>query len=367
MYYTPQCKVFLDNPLEKNLMEEKQASLEDGSHHLHKYELTQKEINKIFDREIYHKVIKSKAFQRLKKIHFLGAIDYILDPKGSKPNTKHTRYQHSLGVAKLALQFSSNKGFSKNEEILHVVSALLHDIGHAPLSHSMEPVFKDKFQMCHHLASERIIMGEAEIGVDLQKILLKWNINPVEVLEIINGTSNKKHKEIFGYSINIDTIEAILRSSTYLYQNMIYATPSGILDALLERGNESTAILDKFWLFKDEVYNKLINNKLGILADFICQKLILENVRHFDGDFYYKTENDLKKSHPVIFEKLMRISISRPSELLPGTKQIPFSRRSFYVNDSVELNGVACLNKRYVQNRISCTYDLNGDSINEYK
>src|SRR5216684_4057504 len=58
----------------------------------HVFELTESEVAQIFCRDIYRQVINSSAFQRLKKIHFLGSLDYVIDPEGPRPNKRHTRY-----------------------------------------------------------------------------------------------------------------------------------------------------------------------------------------------------------------------------------------------------------------------------------
>jgi HD superfamily phosphohydrolase len=42
--------------------------------------------------------------------------------------------------------------------------ALLHDIGHLPISHSLEPVFLSVFGIDHHHASEDIFFGRVAIG-----------------------------------------------------------------------------------------------------------------------------------------------------------------------------------------------------------
>ncbi len=49
-------------------------------------------------------LVATPAFQRLREIRFLGAIDYRLipSPNGKPGATRYTRYQHSLGVMRLA-------------------------------------------------------------------------------------------------------------------------------------------------------------------------------------------------------------------------------------------------------------------------
>jgi hypothetical protein len=324
----------------------------------HKYELSDSEVSKIFVRPIFQDVIHSLAFQRLKKIHFLGSLDYVINPAGPKPNKRHTRFQHSLGVARLALQFARDARLQENEEIIAVVSALLHDIGHAPLSHSLESVFKKEFGIGHHLVSERIVRGDVPIGKGLSAVLRKAKINPFEILATMNGKGGPRFRELFNHAINVDTIEAIIRSSTYLYPQQLFRPPSDVLAALLTPCEISARLLDTFWRLKDDVYNNLIASGTGVLADYACQQYMRDRIETFDQEYYYLTEPDLRDRHPELFALLENLSIQAVLELLPGLNDIKFMRRRFTINDEVDLNSIFAVDDRYTQSRIEETYPL---------
>ncbi len=352
MYYTPEYKRFIDRINNEKLIVSRQSVV---LHH--EYEITTNDIELIFGvDDLFLEIINSNAFQRLKKIHFLGAIDYVVDPDGQKPNKRHTRFQHSLGVARLALQFSRERDLNKGESRLAVVSALLHDIGHAPLSHSLESVFKQQLNIGHHVASERIIKGEVKIGVGVHKILRDRDVNPFEVLATIDGVGPASLRELFSYSINIDTIEAILRSSTYVFKNHIFFPPGEVLAALMRRNEESVPILDQFWRLKDSVYSNLITNRLGVLADYICQEYMKRNMEQFNNDDYYITETELRSRHPGLFCKLDRLASVEPSELLDGVAEIPFVQRRFVIDENVELENLYSIERRYLQVKEECSY-----------
>jgi len=86
-------------------------------------------------------LIDSKEMQRLRRIKQLG-IAYV-----TYHGAEHSRFAHSLGtyeVMRKILSKLARKGelvLSKKEELLCKVTALLHDIGHGPFSHSLESVF----------------------------------------------------------------------------------------------------------------------------------------------------------------------------------------------------------------------------------
>lgn len=95
----------------------------------------------ISDAEI--KILDTPAFQRLRMIKQLGFSEF------SFPGATHSRYIHSLGVSYLAgvafdfifkdYQFKTPEKKRVYRQVLRL-GALLHDIGHGPLSHTSEEV-----------------------------------------------------------------------------------------------------------------------------------------------------------------------------------------------------------------------------------
>lgn len=93
----------------------------------------------ILDEEI--PIIRDDFFQRLRNIKQLGLSEYVF------PGATHTRFIHSIGVMNIA-----DKAFDRlfrhhhfDKDILRLketfkLAGLLHDVGHAPLSHSTETV-----------------------------------------------------------------------------------------------------------------------------------------------------------------------------------------------------------------------------------
>lgn len=92
----------------------------------------------INDSEI--EILEHPFFQRLRNIKQLGFSEYVF------PGATHTRYLHSIGVMNVStLVFNNLFKDQSSKEILRLketlrLGCLLHDIGHAPLSHSTESV-----------------------------------------------------------------------------------------------------------------------------------------------------------------------------------------------------------------------------------
>jgi HD superfamily phosphohydrolase len=93
----------------------------------------------ILDEEI--PIIRDDFFQRLRNIKQLGFSEYVF------PGATHTRFLHSIGVMNVAekafdrlfKETLSDKDIQKLKETFKL-ACLLHDVGHAPLSHSTETV-----------------------------------------------------------------------------------------------------------------------------------------------------------------------------------------------------------------------------------
>lgn len=87
------------------------------------------------------KIIQHDFFQRLRNIKQLGFSEYVF------PGATHTRFIHSIGVMNIGEKAFDKlfKGRVYDQDILRLketfkLACLLHDIGHAPLSHSTETV-----------------------------------------------------------------------------------------------------------------------------------------------------------------------------------------------------------------------------------
>lgn len=341
---------------------------------IHQYEYTQGQIDALFPDEAVRRVIASSAFNRLKSIRFLGAIDYILPSGAKRPEKRHTRYQHSLAVAHLAQRYCEHREMSLSDNRYCVIAALLHDIGHAPLSHSLESVFRSRFELDHHVSGERIIKGEVPIGEGLSKVLSEDGVNNFRILSIIEGLDEPKFNEVFAHAVNIDTIEAILRSLTYIYKVDSQLTPARVLDALVMRsGSSSEETLDAFWHAKDEVYSKLIQGKMGLMADFICKRYMEINSQDFSASYYFGTEEELRRDHEKLFEILEEFGRYRniPDNIVPPGQEISCVIRRFKVDKSVRLNDIRSVDRRYQQEKRKVTFEVkkgaaNGSTDDEY-
>lgn len=154
----------------------------------------------IHDEEI--PIIEHPFFQRLRNIKQLGFSEYVF------PGATHTRYLHSIGVMYVSsLVFNkifqnqiTGIDFYRLQETLRL-GCLLHDIGHAPLSHSTESVMPkvrdlklssnfvigdDSRQASHEDYTLKSIV-DSSFTESFKKVNLKYGVLPSAVAELILG------------------------------------------------------------------------------------------------------------------------------------------------------------------------------------
>lgn len=155
----------------------------------------------IFDEEI--PIIEHKFFQRLRNIKQLGLSEYAF------PGATHTRYLHSIGVMHVGSKvfnrlFPEVNAQTKRLQISLRLACLLHDIGHAPLSHATEMVMPHlkKLQLPAHFtkllpgnldrqATHEDFTIKAIVDSSLRDAFTlvekKYGVSPLAVAELILG------------------------------------------------------------------------------------------------------------------------------------------------------------------------------------
>ncbi len=248
---------------------------------------------------LFTSLVSTAAFKRLKKIRFLGGIDYLKVPwpNGQLRNTRYTRYQHSLGVAELANVYCELRSLSVQEQRLLVAAALLHDIGHAPLSHSLEPVFDEVFHLNHHRATIAIICGKSP-DTTVFNTLCSYGIDVERLVALISG-SDSSYDGFFSGPISFDTIEGVLRTQKFAFFQTTVPSPLTVMIAAFRDAVDTDRdTVDEFWRQKDLVYRHVINAADGLLADRACQAFMRSSISHFHPDDYFSDEESIFRKLP---------------------------------------------------------------------
>ncbi|EFU70295.1 conserved hypothetical protein [Aliarcobacter butzleri JV22] len=274
--------------------------------------------------DTYKKIINSKTFKRLSNIRFLGAIDYI-----STNKRRYDRYYHSISVATLGLYYSKLKYLNEYETKHLAVASLLHDIGHGPLSHSMEPAFQDRFGISHHTNSNDIIKGNKTLFKDeINSILRDENINIEYVLALLNNEVSNDTSFALTNPINIDTIDGIYRTysqslptKTHKLHLALLPKQKEIVEALVNKDKNK---LDDFWKLKDRVYKTIIHKEANLKADNIAIEFV-KYEKNIDKESFFFSDKEFKKKYSKLFEKLAKNEIKE--------KELVYKKRNYYIDE----------------------------------
>ena len=106
----------------------------------------------------YRCIRTSDCVQRLKRICMLGTMQYVTELRHN-----YSRYEHSLGVAKLAHEYATHWRLRDEMRKKAVLGALLHDIGHLPFSHASEVFFRGVWGRYHAAHSVRLSRHLAKV------------------------------------------------------------------------------------------------------------------------------------------------------------------------------------------------------------
>lgn len=110
-------------------------------------------------------LINTPEFQRLRRIRQLGT-SYL-----TFHGAEHSRFSHSLGVYEITRRIISQferggyEDWPRDESLVALCAALLHDLGHGPFSHSIE----EAFDMDHEEWTCRILLGDTEVNRVLEE------------------------------------------------------------------------------------------------------------------------------------------------------------------------------------------------------
>jgi hypothetical protein len=269
----------------------------------HPLRFSSDQIERFFPEPLFRELIAHRRFQRLKDIRFLGAIDYAVTANGRPLHVRQTRFDHSVGVGLLAQWLADEAGYADSERFLLVSSALLHDIGHGPLSHSLEVVFKESFSVDHHSTTVAVIRGISEATESISSVLKRYKVDPEAVVDSLSNLSGEHALRLLG-KFNLDTLEAIPRSASYLSKQSTSPPPRLVMMAAHFGGPSRRDVLDSFWRQKDFIYQHLINGAIGVQYDRNAQDYMRKNIDAFSANQFYASEVDLRRWHPLLFSRL---------------------------------------------------------------
>ena len=236
-----------------------------------------------FKSEFLYDLIDHKHFQRLRRIGQMGLTHYVY------PGATHSRFQHAIGALYLmqsAVNVLREKNINISEEEAEAMCAamLLHDIGHGPISHSLERIIVDVHHEDISLATMQLLNDEFEGRLDL-------------AIEIFQGKYHRKFMhELVSSQLDLDRLDYITRDSFYTgvaegvigYDRII--SMINVVDNSLVVEEKAMFSIQKFLVSREIMYKQVYLHKASISAEAMLRQFFKRVKFLFDED-----ENQMEK------------------------------------------------------------------------
>ena len=219
-------------------------------------------------------LVDSAPFQRLRRVRQLGPA--FLTFHGAESS----RFTHSLGVFHLARQAFSrlviqDPGLEPHRGLVYA-AALLHDLGHGPLSHTGE----EMFGMRHENWSARVIRHHPRISDCLEAYAPGTAAAVADLLE--SGQSPRPLvKQLVSSQLDCDRLDYLLRDSYSTGTQYGQLDLERILSALTLAPDGELAIhpkglmaVEHYLVVRNLMYRSVYNHRLNVVCNWLLERLV---------------------------------------------------------------------------------------------
>jgi HD superfamily phosphohydrolase len=193
-------------------------------------------------------LVDSADFRRLSRISQLGLVGLVY------PAANHTRFEHSLGVYRMALLYLDRlagderftAAITPQAAERFIVAALVHDLGHWPFCHPIEDL-RLRGMPSHELFANSFLL-EGEVADLLRD---EWGLQPRDIVELLSGKpasrSDQLLRSMLSGPIDVDKMDYLMRDS--LHAGVPYGRnfdqPRLIQSLCMNEAGDKLAITDK--------------------------------------------------------------------------------------------------------------------------
>lgn len=237
----------------------------------------------------YLQIMDRPEMQRLRCIKQLGLGNLVF------PGANHTRFEHCVGVYHLSGRMSQTLGLSDEDDAAVRTAGLLHDICHAPYSHSLEGILEEITESNHMDLARDLIFGRRSTHLKRDEDLL-GGTEPISTLLEDNGVSAEEVCDLISQpfselgSLHADG-DSYFSSKDYLHQIIHGPVDSDQMDYLLRDshytgvsyGNiDMDRLLSQMFIHND----KLVLRKGGIVA---AEGLMVSRLLMHSSVYFHRT------------------------------------------------------------------------------
>lgn len=274
--------------------------------------------NRIPLTKVERAVINTPAFQRLRRIGQLGPADFVF------PGACHSRLAHSLGsthvMGAMLSQSELQRHFADRPHMIQILrlAALLHDLGHLPLSHIGEVAYAivDRGGIAEYEESEDItvfdiaaksavhglheeltvaLIREGEVGARIDNHLDE--VDGIEaselVAQIIEGSysSDLICTNLVSSDLDCDRLDYLVRDSMaaglmygrvdldYLIESLVIAHHPQAGPILAVDEKRGTSAVEHYLIARYYYYARFVGHKTIAAAEVLMTVALLELVR----------------------------------------------------------------------------------------
>ena len=218
-------------------------------------------------------LIETDAFQRLRRIKQLGTASLVFH------GAESSRFTHSIGVFSVARKIyrrlvEIDPKFETNKFTLYG-AALLHDIGHGPLSHTSEEVFTHN----HESWSKKLISSYHPIN----SILKSYGVEvPKKIGELFSSRNliSNPLKTLISSEIDCDRLDYLLRDSYNTGTKYGLVDLERIISALTFSPDGGIAIkpkgiiaIEHFLVLRNIMYRTIYNHRINEVCTWILENI----------------------------------------------------------------------------------------------
>ena len=238
-------------------------------------------------------LIDTIAFQRLRRIKQLGAASLVFH------GAESSRFTHSIGVFCIARKIYQRlieikSSFYENRFVLYG-AALLHDLGHGPLSHTSEVIFDHN----HEKWSQNLVKNYSPIN----SILKKYdNELPKQICELFESKQlfSNPLKTLISSEIDCDRLDYLLRDSYNTGTKYGLVDLERIISGLTFSPDGNIAIkpkgiiaIEHFLVLRNLMYRSIYNHRINEISTWILEKIIFTIKDNFEKKIWI--DNSLHK------------------------------------------------------------------------
>ncbi|PRQ09660.1 HD domain-containing protein [Enhygromyxa salina] len=236
------------------------------------------------------RLIDTREVQRLRRIRALGLASLAF------PGGEHSRFAHAVGsahvmqrylerVRSLVDELPSHDRIDPWWEAIALAAALLHDLGHGPLSHTFEQVVPKAHARAHEAWTTQIIMDpDTEVHAALREFDEQA---PAAVERLIHGVCPIRHlaRAVSG-TFDVDRCDYLMRDShmtgvryglldlDWLLASLRLYLPAGASAATLAvDGAKGLTAVESFFLARLYMYRQLYLHKAVRAAEVTIRAL----------------------------------------------------------------------------------------------